>query len=538
MAYAFSAWDRVLGFYGHLRVTPRRTLRLDDFLACCTKLGPAAGGGERSFTVSCLRDSGWRLDDERASWQAWSYGPFRIDLILEEGERTRSGFHVALTLGRGLDRLNGHLTMVVPRHRGLLAGHDLAGHQPHAPLIHSRLSQGAARPVTLPTAVCALRGRRLAVYTGAGISAASGIPTFVGSGSLGEWLQFEQPFPGDVVAWMCGDPATLARRFGEFQAQLLIARPNEAHRLLRQLQATGVARHVVTNNIDMLHERAGSGSVVAPSEFMTNATAASDLGALLVIGVSQDVSGVVARCRAAGLVVVVADVEPPVFLQRGDLYVQCDAETLLQALVDDRAPAVLSAPVTPLRARVRSGARRAAPSDVASAIPDFHALLDHVLTRATNAGSEVHGERHWLETAWIALQLSREVPDADAVVALLFAVLHDSQRHDDGHDPLHGHRAARLFEKLPPALLSLSPEQRAHVRVACEAHADGKTTANRTLGVCWDADRLGLWRIGVRPDPQGLSLPISGRTETIDAARAVRGRALSWDELLEEFARL
>ena len=49
---------------------------------------------------------------------------------------------------------------------------------------------------------------------------------------------------------------------------------------------------------------------------------------------------------------------------------------------------------------------------------------------------------------------------------------------------------------------------------ACDDHADGVVSAEPTIGACWDADRLDLPRVGIRPDPMLLST---------DAARARNG---------------
>ena len=40
---------------------------------------------------------------------------------------------------------------------------------------------------------------------------------------------------------------------------------------------------------------------------------------------------------------------------------------------------------------------------------------------------------------------------------------------------------------------------------ACEQHTDGTTTRDPEIGCCWDADRLNLWRVGIRPSSRYLS---------------------------------
>ena len=40
--------------------------------------------------------------------------------------------------------------------------------------------------------------------------------------------------------------------------------------------------------------------------------------------------------------------------------------------------------------------------------------------------------------------------------------------------------------------------------VACQGHSDGQTHEDVTVSTCWDADRLDLGRVGIRPDPRRL----------------------------------
>src|SRR5438045_187363 len=75
-------------------------------------------------------------------------------------------------------------------------------------------------------------------------------------------------------------------------------------------------------------------------------------------------------------------------------------------------------------------------------LPNFPALLQAVLGRATHRRSILHGEAHWRGVAYAALQLAPRVVGADAVVGFLLGLIHDSQRLNDGGDPQHGPRAA------------------------------------------------------------------------------------------------
>ena len=83
---------------------------------------------------------------------------------------------------------------------------------------------------------------------------------------------------------------------------------------------------------------------------------------------------------------------------------------------------------------------------------------------------------------------------ADLEVVRLFALLHDSQRFDEGTDPEHGPRAALYASEV---CLFLEPDQLMKLMLACRDHDRGRTHADPTIGSCWDADRLDLDRVGI-----------------------------------------
>ncbi|MBM9458644.1 NAD-dependent protein deacylase [Nocardioides sp. zg-536] len=101
---------------------------------------------------------------------------------------------------------------------------------------------------------------QIVVLTGAGISAESGVPTFRDADGLWEGHHV------DDVATPEGfdrDRGTVQRFYDERRAALRQVEPNAAHRALAELEETvGDALLVITQNIDDLHERAGSRNVV------------------------------------------------------------------------------------------------------------------------------------------------------------------------------------------------------------------------------------------------------------------------------------
>src|SRR5271166_997302 len=103
------------------------------------------------------------------------------------------------------------------------------------------------------------RHRRLFVLTGAGCSTSSGIPDY--RDAAGQWKRRQ---PVTYQAFM-GDEATRRR----YWARSLIgwrrirrARPNDAHRALSQLEAMGRSEILLTQNVDRLHQAAGSARVI------------------------------------------------------------------------------------------------------------------------------------------------------------------------------------------------------------------------------------------------------------------------------------
>ncbi|SNY97237.1 SIR2 family NAD-dependent protein deacylase [Halomonas sp. hl-4] len=99
----------------------------------------------------------------------------------------------------------------------------------------------------------------LVVFTGSGISVESGIKTFRASDGLWE------EYPVEEVATPEGwrhDPERVLGFYNQRREQIRRAKPNAAHKALAALEQDGFKVSVVTQNIDDLHERAGSRNVL------------------------------------------------------------------------------------------------------------------------------------------------------------------------------------------------------------------------------------------------------------------------------------
>jgi NAD-dependent deacetylase len=100
---------------------------------------------------------------------------------------------------------------------------------------------------------------RLAVLTGAGISAESGIPTFRGAGGL--WRNFKAEHLATPGAFAT-DPKLVWEWYDWRRAILAKAQPNAGHHALVSLARRVQGFTLITQNVDGLHERAGSENVL------------------------------------------------------------------------------------------------------------------------------------------------------------------------------------------------------------------------------------------------------------------------------------
>jgi len=100
--------------------------------------------------------------------------------------------------------------------------------------------------------------KTLVVLTGAGISAESGLKTFRDSGGL--WENYDVMEVASIYGWE-KNPELVLRFYNERRRQLLTAKPNYGHIGLAELEEYFQV-YIITQNIDDLHERAGSTRVL------------------------------------------------------------------------------------------------------------------------------------------------------------------------------------------------------------------------------------------------------------------------------------
>jgi NAD-dependent deacetylase len=103
------------------------------------------------------------------------------------------------------------------------------------------------------------QARRVTVLTGAGMSAESGVPTFRDA-QTGLWSRFD-PSQLASEAGFRADPPLVWRWYGERRAGVQRAAPNAGHLALAQAAGRYARLAIVTQNVDGLHQRAGSTDV-------------------------------------------------------------------------------------------------------------------------------------------------------------------------------------------------------------------------------------------------------------------------------------
>lgn len=109
-------------------------------------------------------------------------------------------------------------------------------------------------------AAAALRNAKCAIaVTGAGISAESGIPTFRGEGGI--WEKYPPEEFASIAAYK-RNPNKVWQFWRELAGLVRGCTPNPGHIALAELERIGVLRAVITQNVDNLHQAAGSKRVI------------------------------------------------------------------------------------------------------------------------------------------------------------------------------------------------------------------------------------------------------------------------------------
>jgi NAD-dependent deacetylase len=122
--------------------------------------------------------------------------------------------------------------------------------------------------------------KRLVVLTGAGMSAESGIRTFRDTNGL--WEEYDVMEVASIQGWR-KNPELMLRFYNERRKQMFGCLPNRGHKLLAGLEKSFQV-HIITQNIDDLHERAGSTSILHLHGELTKARSIVDPSLIYLIG--------------------------------------------------------------------------------------------------------------------------------------------------------------------------------------------------------------------------------------------------------------
>ncbi len=114
--------------------------------------------------------------------------------------------------------------------------------------------------------------KKLVVLTGAGMSAESGISTFRDADGLWERYPVEEVATPEGYA---RNPELVIRFYNDRRKQLLEVKPNEGHRILAELEKE-MEVTIITQNVDNLHERAGSTHVIHLHGELTKVCSSND----------------------------------------------------------------------------------------------------------------------------------------------------------------------------------------------------------------------------------------------------------------------
>jgi NAD-dependent deacetylase len=122
--------------------------------------------------------------------------------------------------------------------------------------------------------------KNIVVLTGAGISAESGIKTFRDSGGL--WEKFDVMTVASIEGWR-QNPNLVQEFYNKRRKELEKAEPNDAHKILAELEKNFNVV-VITQNVDNLHERGGSSSIIHLHGELTKARSSINPSLIYEIG--------------------------------------------------------------------------------------------------------------------------------------------------------------------------------------------------------------------------------------------------------------
>ena len=120
----------------------------------------------------------------------------------------------------------------------------------------------------------------------------------------------------------------------------------------------------------------------------------------------------------------------------------------------------------------------------------------------------IHGISHWarvFNNGRIMNNMLSEDQRVDEDLLFIFAFFHDTERTNEGYDTDHGTLASNLLESINGSdVVQLDEDSLNELCGAMELHSDGVITGTLLQKLCYDSDRLDLWRADITIDPKYL----------------------------------
>lgn len=339
MEFTFSSCNGTFGFYGQFHISQAEQVYLENLLMAhsCNHL-PELMKAEIAFMRNRLMN-GWPVTIREEDRLEAIKDDFTIELFSEVARDNTMATHLVVSYGDPSIFRKQYFKDdfdLKPEEAKADSLEDLPSR--YYPVSSNRCPEKAER-INVTEFAQRTYCKDLIAFTGAGISAASGIPAFEGAGGLQERFPIDSyQFPRAVADWMIDRPRESAAILGEFYTHFMTAAPTPGHQALAELERCGVLKQIITGNFDMLHERAGSKNVrINEPKYFGD----SDKGwgwiqegeVALVIGVSTDAdNGLLDYARANGIQIAVVDSQQPSFLHAQDWFVKGSADDILPVL--------------------------------------------------------------------------------------------------------------------------------------------------------------------------------------------------------------
>ena len=148
---------------------------------------------------------------------------------------------------------------------------------------------------------------------------------------------------------------------------------------------------------------------------------------------------------------------------------------------------------------------------------DFQEIAQLAKARYTLSRRGIHGIAHWQRVQENGLKLAKH-NGANKDIIRLFSFLHDCCRESDGGDPEHGPRAAEFTATLRGTHIDAEDAEFEKLLIAIRDHTNVMHSSDIDIASCWDADRLDIGRVGVKPNKRFLNTDIAKEDRIIQWA--------------------